>query len=491
MRLLALLSVSSFGLIVAQEIPLLKAVKFDTSRTYRTSVCDRQLQLRNNSIQFRNALRGLNLTVAVTNYQYTFGTPEYDFSEYFSLDPVTGGIKESGYPGIYVIIMDEVARRAGFDWRSQFAAYLPLDPATDGNKSWTDILQWATETFDISLENWGITTLRMSMGISFPSGWYDSSIVLAERIDAGSTKRVLNLWSFVMPFKFRLWVIIFLSMFFTGIVYWLLEYMDTDADERHLETQPLGSIFYSAIVFTGHLDLRPNTTSARILAFSWTFWVMIVAAAYTANMASFLVSRRVTVYKYSTIQDVLRLDASLCVQDSSAIHGILQRKYPTLRLIPKSSEQEIYGSLRLPPDQGGCDAAAHDYYAYLLFRRNNDVNYDCSLATEGKVVEVVRAGMATTVDTEKYCTSLVSHVLDYHLTIMMDDGFIEQAWSNHIDRLSTVECTKDQVAASNKVTSTYRLGLHDVGGIFILHGIVSVAALSLAIFQYYKHPRTP
>jgi hypothetical protein len=286
---------------------------------------------------------------------------------------------------------------------------------------------------------------------------------------------------------YNVWFAIFSAIIFSGIVYWLLEYMDTNADERHLETQPLVSIFYSALVFTGHLKLRPNTTAARIFVFSWTFWAMIMGAAYTANMASFLVSPRVSVYKYSTIQDVLRSDASLCVQSGSGIHVILQKKFPALRFVPKTSEQEIYESLRLPPDQGGCDAAAHQFNSYTVYKQNKDVNNDCSLASQEKPVEILSAGMATAVDTAKYCTSLVSHVLDYHLALMQADGFIERAWNHYVNRLSTVACIKEHVATANADASTFRLGLQDVGGIFILHGILSSVALGLALFLFYHH----
>jgi hypothetical protein len=212
-----------------------------------------------------------------------------------------------------------------------------------------------------------------------------------------------------------------------------------------------------------------------------------MGAAYTANMANFLVSPRVSVYKFNTIQDVLRSDASLCVQSGGTVQAILQNKFPALRFVPKTSEQEIYESLRIPPDQGGCDAAAHQFNSFTVYRQNKDVNNDCSLASQEKPVVILSAGMATAVDTAKYCTSLVSHVLDYHLALMQADGFIERAWKNHVDRLSTVECIKEKVATANTDASTFRLGLQDVGGIFILHGILSMAALSLSIFQFYSH----
>jgi hypothetical protein len=51
--------------------------------------------------------------------------------------------------------MDEVALRARFSWQNSFGTYSPLDSNSDGNKTWTDILLWAVEVFDIAGEKWG------------------------------------------------------------------------------------------------------------------------------------------------------------------------------------------------------------------------------------------------------------------------------------------------------------------------------------------------
>jgi hypothetical protein len=61
---------------------------------------------------------GLNLTVVLTDYQY--GNAENGF---FSL--VDGKIRED-YPGLFGVMIDKVARRAGFEWRNSFGTYSPL-----------------------------------------------------------------------------------------------------------------------------------------------------------------------------------------------------------------------------------------------------------------------------------------------------------------------------------------------------------------------------
>jgi hypothetical protein len=130
------------------------------------------------------------------------------------------------------------------------------------------------------MEKWGRSISRAELGVSFPAGWWDSSIVLAERVQ--ESKREVNLWSFLAPVRTTVWLTIGATIVYTGQLYWSLEYLDVNADERNLEDKPMPSVFYAALVFVGNLEFRPKTDPARILIWSWTFWAIIVGSAYTA-----------------------------------------------------------------------------------------------------------------------------------------------------------------------------------------------------------------
>jgi hypothetical protein len=333
----------------SQESPSLFVAKFDNTTSYRTNVCEQQLMLWNKTVDLPNALRGLNLTVGIT--QYATGKE----ASFFSLD-ADGRIRITS-PGLFAVVLDEVARRAGFEWRNSFGVYPPLDNTTDVNKTWTDILLWAIDTYDISMERWAHSIDRMAKGASFPLGWWDSSAVLGEIFLTKSQqeKRVVRVWSFLEPFgKYKrqqewkgvivlciistvmpvttlskelvVWLCIAVAIVLTGLVYWVLEVSHTthnpqtrssriwmgeetlnvsihicplltsstypylckfwnkDADERELDGKPAASVFYAAIAFAGHYELRPNSHAARIVGFSFTFWALIVASAYTANL---------------------------------------------------------------------------------------------------------------------------------------------------------------------------------------------------------------
>ena len=260
--------------VAAQEYPLYDTPKFNYATSHRTNVCSRSKLLLNDTItDVREALRGLELSVVFVDNK---GTSDEALLDMFQLDS-EGKIPENN-PGLFAILMDELASRGGFTWRNSFGTHKPLNSSTDGNQTtWTDILQWATDTYDISASYWSRSAERLSLGVSFPEGFYDSSIILVERVpprrSSSKHKSSFDLWSFLRPFDMYVWLMIGASIIVTGLLYWFLEKINQNADARSLDTRPLSSIFLSAIVFTTHFEFRPNTTSAMLLAWSWTFWV--------------------------------------------------------------------------------------------------------------------------------------------------------------------------------------------------------------------------
>lgn len=271
MKCLTLLSLFLLliGPIEAQERPFVQAPKF-VPVNKRTNVCDRQKQLYDNTIELRDALRGLNLTVAMTNYK----VPNED--KFFTL--VDGKIKEKD-PGLFAVIMDELAERAGFTWRNSFAAIDPIDPSVDGNKTWSDMLVWEVNNFDIAADYWGRSEIRIARGVSFPTGWYDGSIILATSVEPDDDTGFTSLWGFLDPFDLQVWIAIIGAIIFTGLMYFVLERLNSASDELALEENLMACVVFSALTFTGHYEFKPKTYSAKILGLSWTFWALIIASA--------------------------------------------------------------------------------------------------------------------------------------------------------------------------------------------------------------------
>jgi nitrate reductase NapE component len=156
----------------------------------------------------------------------------------------------------------------------------------------------------------------MRRGIAFPEGWWDASLILVQKVQPESGGK--NMLSFLTPFTFPVWAMIAVAIVATGIMYWMLESLNSRADEAKLENKPLATIFLSSLTFTGHFDFQPNTHAARILSFSWTFFSLVTVSAYTANLASFLVARRTPDFQIRTIQQAVRYNIPVCIHGSTS-----------------------------------------------------------------------------------------------------------------------------------------------------------------------------
>jgi hypothetical protein len=250
-------------------------------------------------------------------------------------------------------------------------------------------------------------------------------------------------------------------------------------------------------------------------------------SAYTANLASFLVSRNMVEYSVSTLEDALKQGTPVCIQRFSVMDDIVSKKYPEMNIVRKETEQGIFDGLRNEWYGGkeGCGVALTNLGTFQLYQGRQAVNPDCALTTEKRVVRQLPSGFATAVDTGGtwsgctwqcqilgsfpmvrprsfmyrvspasvylctyrvvLCTSLVSFVLNLHLTEMAASGFIEEAWQTHLDKVNTINCadraSQGQGGASDE--ENFSLGMKEMAGIFVVHASMSLVALLWGLGQ--------
>jgi hypothetical protein len=351
-------------------------------------------------------------------------------------------------------------------------------------------LEWEVDTYDIAMGKWDRTRDRLHNQISFPEPWYDASIIMVEYADLQNGPTTdLDLFSFLVPFELSVWGLILATLFASGFVYYLLEKMNAASDERRLEEAPAAAVFYSAIAFTGHLEFRPQTNAARLLAFSLSFLALIVGAAYTANLASFLVARRQPSSTLQSIQDAVVQRAPICLQARVALDQYITDQHPSAILVRKESESDVFQGLV----QGDCVVAVVPKCSYETYVRNSEINSDCGLTWQGRVEQYVPSGLASRVDTGNLCTSLVSHVLDLHLLEMDADGFLEVVWEEHLQKVGNHNCLVEQSGASPggevEDDGTFSLSIQEMSGIFIVHAVLTSIAVLLAVFQFFMERR--
>jgi len=473
MRIFALLTILLLRRTLAQQRPSLNATKFDRSVSYRNNYCDVLSQVYGNVVKLPFALKGRNLNLAFVDY-----TSTSDESIFFGLNEM-GEVKRSD-AGLFVMLIDELATRAGFTWRDSFAAIPLLNSEEDGNRTWTELLLWTTDTYDVAVDFFAKTPERIALGVSFPEGWYDSSVILVGRSGEGE----LSLFSFFRPFTVGVWLMIGVFIVFTGLLYWFLARVDTVSDARDLGDKPLSAIFLASLAFTSNFEFRPNTASAQLMAFSWSFWALIVGAAYTANLANFLINRERTISHVTNLNQAVLYQTPICMKKSTAHEEYVKNFYPDANLIPLESHEDTFLTLQA----GDCELVATQEDTFRLFQNSMFVNKQCNLKRIGRTEQIRNGGFATSGDNGDFCTSVVSQVLDYHLLQMKADGFIEDAL-NSFGRSGGHVCESPTALAMNKSTDSNSLNVHDMGGIFLFHAIICVVALACSLLRMFHRRR--
>lgn len=423
----------------------------------RQNVCDRFRNYEENpSAELHLALEGLELHVAAITTQF------------FLVDE-DGKIRED-YPGLAAVIMDELASRGRFTWRNSFAYY---DGPGD-HHTWTELLLWTTDYYDVSMEWWTETLGRLKQGVSFPEGWYDSSYILVG-VNQGHEEASINLWVWLEPFEGGVWILILVTILLSAVVYQFLEYLGLP--ERHRGSRrrdTLGNnIFLSMLMFTQHFQFNPRTPASRIFASSLALWALLISSAYTANLASYFVIQNRPQLHVESIDDAIRAGLPLCIYDTTASAMYVEQSFPKANTIRKKTEIDLYTAV----NEGECALAVTSTSSFLEFEKDQRSNPDCKLTWVGRTIEKIPAGFATKSDAGKLCTSLIRDVLDLHMVEMKNDGFIDRAWKEHLMRNQDKDCGSD---GSTDQTASKRT-VHEMGGTFLMHFFLTVAALIVAL----------
>jgi len=376
-------------------------------------------------------------------------------------------------PGVFAVLLDELAERAGFNWRDSYAL---TDPKQMGEKGFTELLAWSVEKYDIAVSWWTETTSRIRQGIDFPEGWYEADIILVGKIVEDDTTFEID--AFLMPFTLELWMMIVITIVVSGLVFHALERLGQRSDRRTLEKSYTNNVFLAFIAFTGRVAFHPRTKVAQVFSLSLAFWAMIVAVSYTANLASAFVVKNTSGSQVQSVEDAVALGHKICVWDSTAADKILSHDFRGGRFVRKREEAGALQGLL----NGECKYAAIDKGTWET--QKQDPAMGCKLEWVGRRYKEIPAGFATRHDSGEKCSSLISEVLSIYFRDMIQDGFVKRAWEDHIMKLdSQASCFTE--ANEEDSADKQRLTLKGMGGIFLFHGIVCILSLAYTLLAKF------
>ncbi|CAJ1956913.1 unnamed protein product [Cylindrotheca closterium] len=465
----------SFLFAAAQDKPSFTTPQF-SNITHRTFVCDRFIQYANGTTNIRDLLEGLDLSVGIVDQ----GNDIYLRLNRSDPDPNNWSINEND-PGIFVKILDELASRGKFSWRKSFAFVQPprtfdVNPTTGTNFTWTDVLLDAVTRYDFSFAEWVHNQERRRLGISFPVGWFDASTILVQnKVEQVST---FNVAAFLRPFSVGVWYLSCAVIFFSGIVWWALDKIEFPDDK--INTVVFDTFFTTLTITQHHMYENPHTVAKRIFSFSLALWSLILAAAYTANLASYLVAEQRPLVLADTLQGVDEGRLPLCVRSGAAVYGQVSRAFEGIDFRPQDSFDAVYESLRA----GRCDLMASRKADFDAFKNDRFKNPNCSLEWVGRVQFINKGGPGTLVDTSNFCTSVIRHVLDVHLHEMISDGTIDFLWNTHLRNLDNIQlCGGTKLDDVEVVDPKYSLQANDVGGVFVFHGVMILISFIVTLCE--------
>jgi len=450
--------------------PDISADVFDYNVNFRQNMCSYQESYDNEEVELRDALKGAKVNIALG----------YDL-DFINVDE--NGNLNSADPGLVVEILDEVAFRGGFAWRDSFT--FEGNPYSAQGKTWTDLLLWSIETYDVSARWWLHIPDRIAKGVSFPRGWYNSDVIIIARKDEDTffEHSVFHPFSWSRPFTAGVWLSLLGTLIVTGVLFGYIENKKLlrgtsfrTLNQRKYANATLSYIHEAFIVFTGHLDLSPRTNSGRIVSFSLSLFAMLIVLTYGANLASFLVIQRAAfLTKVDTVNQIVNMRKSMCVYKDTATHEVIRNVYSNALFVEKESEKDTLLGLRT----GDCNYAIVGQSAWDSYERMEEVNEGCVLAQVGRVFKRYDSGFALRTDAGNKCTSIIRNVFNLHLQEMWDDGTIEEAWEEHLRAKQDMiddSCLSVGSVSDGSMDGTETLDLINLSGIFIFHFVFLLVA---------------
>jgi len=443
--------------VATMEVPLFDVATMERNETFRTNFCEVHRRVENGEILLRNALKDMNIRPVLFRYQ---------------LNKETGAIAEVN-PPIGIKILDEVARRAQFKWRDSYGVV----DSPNKNQTWGEVLSWSLDTYDLNGDWYLRTTERLADGIIFPEKWYDGSLIMIRKtviLDG-----VFQWKAFLMPFTFVVWILIVATAIISGLIYYAIDYIDCDGDRNKMEVRKRDVLFLMLLNFTGEYAFDPKKTGNRLIALSTCFLFLIVLATYTANLASFLVIRNTPQLVINDIQDVIKNDLRVCVLRDAAAEVFMRDNHDTAKIVEKETIEDTYLAL----DNDDCDVTLSTISTWETKKGDAVYNGDCRKEWAGRVVQPNDAGYSLR-DSAELCSSLLRDIFSLHLLEMKRDKTYNTIWDTHRAQSVTNNC-QGTVVIEDDNSDMVKLGVKNLGGIFICHAIVLVVAFAVTIYSAF------
>ncbi|TKY73072.1 Glutamate receptor 2.8 [Spatholobus suberectus] len=278
-----------------------------------------------------------------------------------------------------------------------------------------------------------------------------------------------NMWIFLKPLSWGLWLTTGAALFLTGFVVWFLEHR-SNAAFRGTPDQQLGIVFwfsFSTLVFAHRERLVSNWS--RFVLIVWVFAVLIITQSYTASLASMLTIESLRP-EFIDMKEIKRNNYFVGYQNHSFAKTILtnQLGLSESQLKAYNTPEEYHEALSKGTNNGGV-AAIIDESPYINVFLSK---YDTGYAMVGPFYKTNGLAFAFPLK-----SPLVSYFSRAILNVIEDKDKFEGIKNKYF---STRIVSKDQ-SASN--LDSQSLTVSSFAGLFIVTMIASFLSFSFYVFS--------
>lgn len=403
------------------------------------------------------------------------------------------------WSGYDIEVFREVARRGRFD-----VDFVQLDPPSE-NESWDDVLFTQGRHMDIMCTWWGETSSRKKRNIGFAYPILDQSLVLGtpvpNKIDRSFVEKF---WVFLQPFSQDLWLTILFGNLFTAIIVLIIDphinldpWTNAKEERRMYETNypttedvsawikyffvNIFNFFYQGWVLgTAQVPYKhPRNPWIKIYLMSWTGVLIVMVAAYTAQLTTLLFVDLRPVKSIESIEDVANSGLPVCATDSVPhVKKFFLHYAPNVPVVSISTIDEAFESIR----NNECAATVAGQAELELLLAGND---QCDMRIIGRTLKTVYGAYPS--DTSN-CGSFVTHVIGGLVQGIAEDGLLDDLWDTYINR--PPRCTWSKYSSNENGNQPKNLELESMGGLFIIHAaITSMVLIGFFVHRYMQYKK--
>ncbi|KAJ7979520.1 Glutamate receptor [Quillaja saponaria] len=328
------------------------------------------------------------------------------------------------------------------------------------------LYQIKLQKFDVVVGDTTIIANRSSY-VDFTLPYTESGVSMVVKIKDDERK---NMWIFLKPLSWDLWLTNGCAIVLTGVVVWFLEHR-VNTDFRGPPKQQVGTIFWFSFstLFFAHREKVVSNWS-RFVLIIWIFVVLILTQSYTASLTSLLTVQRAQPAVVD-VEELRRNNYFVGYQRNSFVRGLLikQLNFDESKLRPYSTPEEYHEALSKGSNNGGVDAIFDEIPYIKLF-----VAKYCSKYTlVGPTYKTDGFGFAF-----PQGSPLVPYISKAILNVTQDFDLMQA-----IERKYFADQSTCQDPGSKIYSDSPSLSVYSFAGLFIITGITSM--LSCLVYVIY------